>query len=278
MLTFTISCLFFSLARALPTLLSREVFDPPITSPTASTVWQVGQTVTVTWDTTNLPPASQLTDPNGTVVLGYMTSPTDSEHLMIDSPLAQDFPLSDGQVSFTVPSVVSRTDYIIALFGDSGNISPTFTIQGTDSSSSSSSSVSTIISTTSPSASTSTFTTISTTTLPSTPPSSAATTVVTEAQSSTSGATTISDGSPTSTFTSVITVSSAESTSESSDAVSDKASTSGISSSFASGISTASSSSNTEAAASSNGARRPGTMMTQAYAVGTAGLLAAWLL
>ncbi|KAJ3754489.1 hypothetical protein EV360DRAFT_16407, partial [Lentinula raphanica] len=111
-----------------PTLLSREVFDPPITSPTASTVWQVGQTVTVTWDTTNLPPASQLTDPNGTVVLGYMTSPTDSEHLMIDSPLAQDFPLSDGQVSFTVPSVVSRTDYIIALFGDSGNISPTFTI------------------------------------------------------------------------------------------------------------------------------------------------------
>ncbi|KAJ3777940.1 hypothetical protein FB446DRAFT_633167 [Lentinula raphanica] len=278
MLTFTISCLFFSLVRALPTLLSREVFDPPITSPTASTVWQVGQTVTVTWDTTNLPPASQLTDPNGTVVLGYMTSPTDSEHLMIDSPLAQDFPLSDGQVSFTVPSVVSRTDYIIALFGDSGNISPTFTIQGTDSSSSSSSSVSTIISTTSPSASTSTFTTISTTTLPSTPPSSAATTVVTEAQSSTSGATTISDGSPTSTFTSVITVSSASSSSDTSDAASDKVSTSSISSSFASGISTASSSSNTEAAASSNGARRPGTMMTQAYAVTTAGLLAAWLL
>ncbi|KAJ3866856.1 hypothetical protein EV359DRAFT_8873, partial [Lentinula novae-zelandiae] len=101
---------------------------PPITSPSASTIWQVGQTVTVTWDTTNLPPTSQLTDPNGTIVLGYMASSTDSEHLMIDSPLAQDFALSDGNVSFIVPSVVTRSDYIIALFGDSGNISPTFTI------------------------------------------------------------------------------------------------------------------------------------------------------
>lgn len=104
MLTFIISCLFFSVVRALPTLLSRDVFDPPITSPSASTIWQVGQTVTVIWyvqicslypyyvihfnlcihrDITNLPPASQLTDPNGTVVLGYMASSTDSEHLMI---------------------------------------------------------------------------------------------------------------------------------------------------------------------------------------------------
>lgn len=49
MLTFIISCLFFSVVRALPTLLSRDVFDPPITSPSASTIWQVGQTVTVIW-------------------------------------------------------------------------------------------------------------------------------------------------------------------------------------------------------------------------------------
>lgn len=49
MLTFIISCLFFSVVRALPTFLSRDVFDPPITSPSASTIWQVGQTVTVTW-------------------------------------------------------------------------------------------------------------------------------------------------------------------------------------------------------------------------------------
>ncbi|KAF9071207.1 hypothetical protein BDP27DRAFT_535018 [Rhodocollybia butyracea] len=122
MLSFTILCFFFSFVQAIPTLLSRDVFDPPITSPTASTVWQVGQTVTVTWDTTNLPPPSQLTDPNGMVVLGFMANASDSEHLMLNPPLAQNFPLSDGNVSFVVPSVVTRTDYIVVLFGDSGTL------------------------------------------------------------------------------------------------------------------------------------------------------------
>ncbi|KAJ3747083.1 hypothetical protein DFH05DRAFT_1393651 [Lentinula detonsa] len=274
MLTFTISCFFFSLVRALPTLLSRDVYDPPITSPAASTVWEVGQTVTVTWDTTNLPPASQLTDPNGTVVLGYMTSPTDSEHLMIDSPLAQDFPLSDGQVSFTVPSVVTRTDYIIALFGDSGNISPTFTIQGTDTSSSASTTSSSAIPT---SASTSTLTP-STSVTSSESSVSTGSTVATESEASSITTTPTSEGSPTNTVTNVVTVSF---TSGSSTTVSSSfsiLSSSSVSSLFASETSTASSSSATEAAASSNGAGRPGTLQCQVYAFIVAGLLAACLL
>ncbi|KAJ3994618.1 hypothetical protein F5050DRAFT_1575286 [Lentinula boryana] len=274
MLTFTISCFFFSLARALPTLLSRDVYDPPITSPAASTVWEVGQTVTVTWDTTNLPPASQLTDPNGTVVLGYMASPTDSEHLMIDSPLAQDFPLSDGKVSFTVPSVVTRTDYIIALFGDSGNISPTFTIQGTDTSSSAPTTLSSAIPT---SASTSTLT-------PSTSASSSASsistgsTVATEAEASSITTTPASEGSPTNTVTNVVTVSFTSGSSTTASGSFSILSTSSISSLSASETSTASSSSATEAAASSNGAGRPGTSQCQVYAFIFAGLLAACLL
>ncbi|KAF5382306.1 hypothetical protein D9757_008474 [Collybiopsis confluens] len=136
MLTFTIlSCLFLSLVQALPTMFQRDVVDPPITSPTASTVWHSGDTVTVTWDTSNIN-ASQLTSPNGMLVLGWMANPTDSEHLMLDPPLAKNFPLIAGNVSFTVPSVVTRTNYIVVLFGDSGNISPTFTIDATKPSSS----------------------------------------------------------------------------------------------------------------------------------------------
>ncbi|OCH90901.1 hypothetical protein OBBRIDRAFT_792812 [Obba rivulosa] len=113
-------------AIAIP-MTSREVFDPPVTNPNADTVWTVGSTQTVTWDTSSLPPASQLTSP-GMIVLGFLTS--DSENLMLDNPLAQGFNLSDGQVNVVVPSVPAGNSYIVALFGDSGNISPTFTIQG----------------------------------------------------------------------------------------------------------------------------------------------------
>ncbi|GAW00162.1 hypothetical protein LENED_001662 [Lentinula edodes] len=264
MLTFTISCLFFSVVRALPTLLSRDVFDPPITSPSASTIWQVGQTVTVIWDITNLPPASQLTDPNGTVVLGYMASSTDSEHLMIDSPLAQDFPLSDGNVSFIVPSVVTRSDYIIALFGDSGNISPTFTIQGTDSSSSA------------PTTSTSVSTPLSTSSSISVPTSSSSstlqTTAVTEAEASSSASNLASESSATNTVTSVITVSSGPASSTTAEI----GSASSLSISSTSGSSASPSA--TEAAASSNSAWQPGVSQSQVYAFVVAGLLAACLL
>ncbi|KAJ4472353.1 hypothetical protein C8R41DRAFT_776320 [Lentinula lateritia] len=268
MLTFIISCLFFSVVRALPTFLSRDVFDPPITSPSASTIWQVGQTVTVTWDTTNLPPTSQLTDPNGTIVLGYMASSTDSEHLMIDSPLAQDFALSDGNVSFIVPSVVTRSDYIIALFGDSGNISPTFTIQGTESTSSApttSTSVSTL--------STSSSISVPTSSSPSTPQ----TTVVTEAEASSSASTFASESFATNTVTSVITVSSgiaSSTTAESGSASTLSASSLSISSTSGSSASPSA----TEAAASSNGAWQPGVSQSQVYAFVVAGLLAACLL
>ncbi|CCM05938.1 uncharacterized protein FIBRA_08177 [Fibroporia radiculosa] len=125
-------------ARAIPVRpQARDVVDPPVTNPTADTVWNVGQTVTVTWNTSVIPPSANLTNPEGMVVLGYST--WQNENLMIDTPLAQGFPLTAGQVSFVVPSVQTRTNYIVALFGDSGNISPNFTIIGTSAPSSPSS-------------------------------------------------------------------------------------------------------------------------------------------
>jgi hypothetical protein len=48
----------------------------------------------------------------------------------LDHPLAEDFPLDDGEVSFVVPTPPPKPDntYFVALVGDSGNISPEFQI------------------------------------------------------------------------------------------------------------------------------------------------------
>ncbi|KZV73721.1 hypothetical protein PENSPDRAFT_574146 [Peniophora sp. CONT] len=102
----------------------REVFDPKITSPAASTVWTVGQTVDVTWDTSTIPSGQTVF---GMLVLGFLTD--DSENLDIDNPLAANITLNDGKTSITVPTVDPKTNYIVVLFGDSGNASPEFTIK-----------------------------------------------------------------------------------------------------------------------------------------------------
>ncbi|KAG6908312.1 hypothetical protein DXG01_005348 [Tephrocybe rancida] len=78
-------------------------------------------------ETDNIPPDSQLTNPNGMVVLGHLGA-TGGLNLDLDHPLAQNFKLRVGKVEITVPSVPPRDDYIIVLFGDSGNSSPAFAI------------------------------------------------------------------------------------------------------------------------------------------------------
>ncbi|KAI0335091.1 hypothetical protein GY45DRAFT_1367109 [Cubamyces sp. BRFM 1775] len=101
-------------------------FSPPITSPKAGDVWTSGTTQTVTWDTTNIPAANA--NQTGLILLGYIEDGSDDEHLDIKHPLAANFPITAGSVSVDVPSVTPRDDYIVVLFGDSGNTSPKFTI------------------------------------------------------------------------------------------------------------------------------------------------------
>ncbi|KZT27405.1 hypothetical protein NEOLEDRAFT_1026610, partial [Neolentinus lepideus HHB14362 ss-1] len=107
-------------------LAARDIWDPPVTSPTGGTVWNVGETQTVTWDTSS--PPSVVTSYNGQLVLGYLDPNSPGEHLTLGIPLASGFNLTDGKVSFTVPDVPTRSSYIVVLFGDSGNASPEFTI------------------------------------------------------------------------------------------------------------------------------------------------------
>ncbi|PPQ82176.1 hypothetical protein CVT24_012653 [Panaeolus cyanescens] len=104
----------------------RDVVVPKIIKPDASSVWPVGSVQTVTWDTSNFPPDSQITNPIGRVVLGF--DENDSLNLQLDKPLAQGFKLRDGSVTLTVPDVPPRDDYLIVLFGNSGNTSPSFAI------------------------------------------------------------------------------------------------------------------------------------------------------
>ncbi|KAN0118572.1 hypothetical protein V8E52_004995 [Russula decolorans] len=118
------------LVHALP-VMKRDVIDPPITSPTAETVWIPGSIQLVTWDTSLVP--SNGTFP-GMLVLGNQTITPDSENLDFYHPLATNFSLLDGSVNVTCPNVSPGNNYIVVLFGDSGNASPLFTISNSSAS------------------------------------------------------------------------------------------------------------------------------------------------
>ncbi|OCH85233.1 hypothetical protein OBBRIDRAFT_740243 [Obba rivulosa] len=64
----------------------------------------------------------------GRLVLGHVDDGSMNEHLDLDHPLAEDVDLTRGHVEIQVPSVTPGDDYIVVLFGDSGNRSPRFTI------------------------------------------------------------------------------------------------------------------------------------------------------
>jgi hypothetical protein len=145
---------------------SRDVWAPQIFEPSSDTTWVVGSTATATWyvkepipadvaenshvtppsfchvpnthihrDTSN--PPAQITNPQGTLVLGHLNSDgSGGENLdlgqlagldmlrihsidpyasiALDNPLAQGFDLHDGSVTFDVPDVEPNNNYIVA--------------------------------------------------------------------------------------------------------------------------------------------------------------------
>jgi len=111
-----------ALVAAVPIhLVARDVWVPPVLTPTAKTVWKAGETYEVTWDTSTKP--AQVTNPIGQIVLSK------AGYLDIDHPLASGFQVSDGKAKVTIPAnTTAADDYAIVLFGDSGNSSPDFTI------------------------------------------------------------------------------------------------------------------------------------------------------
>ncbi|KAI0820057.1 hypothetical protein BC628DRAFT_1331265 [Trametes gibbosa] len=100
-----------------------DVISPPITAPKAGDVWTIGSTQLITWDTSSI---VNPTSETGLILLGVFEN--DDEHLDTKHPLASGFSIRSGAVNVTVPAVAAGNDYIVVLFGDSGNMSPTFTI------------------------------------------------------------------------------------------------------------------------------------------------------
>ncbi|KAL4248495.1 hypothetical protein ABKN59_007758 [Abortiporus biennis] len=113
----------FTQASPIMVLDRRDVFVPPVTYPHNGTVWKSGQRHNVTWDTSKAP--VNITNSIGFILLrsGEVSTPV---------VLADGFNIRTGRVEITVPLVLTRDDYSLVLFGDSGNFSPQFTIQGKD--------------------------------------------------------------------------------------------------------------------------------------------------
>ncbi|KAF8910320.1 hypothetical protein CPB85DRAFT_1435252 [Mucidula mucida] len=113
--------LFFSALSAIALVRSAalDVYAPPVTSPTNGTVWTIGEEVLVTWDTSD--PPAQITNKYGEV------------HLRLNgitnmTALAAGFKITDGNVTVVVPDVEPSDEYVVVLYGDSGNWSKEFTI------------------------------------------------------------------------------------------------------------------------------------------------------
>ncbi|KAI0086237.1 hypothetical protein BDY19DRAFT_895338 [Irpex rosettiformis] len=101
---------------------ARDVWTPKILYPRAGTVWYSGQRHNVTWDLSTKP--AQITNNDGAFILlrsGEIETPVVVGH---------GFKLTDGRVEVTVPDVMTRDDFSLVLFGDSGNWGDQFTIKG----------------------------------------------------------------------------------------------------------------------------------------------------
>lgn len=124
--SYLLLALLSSIVHAMPTKVVRDVVAPPITYPTAGVIWTAGSNEKVTWDASTIP--SRDSGAIGMLILGWLDDT--GENLQLDNPVEQNIPLVDGEVTITVPDVPERDNYILCLFGDSGDITEPFTIKG----------------------------------------------------------------------------------------------------------------------------------------------------
>lgn len=142
---------------------STVIVRPPITAPKAGDVWTIGSQQLVTWDTSSI---VEPTKETGLILLGTLKDGNEvldtgewsawfrgeivhNLTFLAENALASGFPINAGAANVTVPQVPTGNDYIVVrkseqcrrptrsasyypafvtVFGDSGNISPTFTI------------------------------------------------------------------------------------------------------------------------------------------------------
>ncbi|KAK0216664.1 hypothetical protein EDD85DRAFT_894629 [Armillaria nabsnona] len=100
----------------------RDIFNPPILSPSTGTTWRVNTTQTVSWDTSN--PPDLITGRN------FSSIRLTKGDRQLPVVLADKFDILLGKIKVVVPWVTEGDDYTIILFGDSGNWSKKFSIKG----------------------------------------------------------------------------------------------------------------------------------------------------
>ncbi|THV03874.1 hypothetical protein K435DRAFT_962213 [Dendrothele bispora CBS 962.96] len=129
-LTLCLAVLFVSVAQVVtsPTSLTRRdrhiAWRPRILTPVKDSIWYLDTMQNVTWDTSDIP--EQKVHENGTLVLARPTE--NDEHLYLKYPLAEDFPLALGYVSFFLTDRPKGDGFAVCLMGDSGDLSELFTI------------------------------------------------------------------------------------------------------------------------------------------------------
>ncbi|KAK0184917.1 hypothetical protein F5146DRAFT_1072651, partial [Armillaria mellea] len=112
----------FAGASASAVVVPRDIFSPPVLSPTTGTTWMVKTTQTVYWDTSS--PPDNITGRNSsTIRLAKGGS-------QLPVVLADGFDILLGKIGIEVPWVTEGDDYAIVLMGDSGNVGKQFSIQG----------------------------------------------------------------------------------------------------------------------------------------------------
>ncbi|KAK7469374.1 hypothetical protein VKT23_003849 [Stygiomarasmius scandens] len=122
--------LFVSVAQVLasPMSLMRRhelvAWAPHIKTPVKNSTWHLNTMQNVTWDVSDIP--EQKRHKNGTLVLARPTQ--ESENLDLERPLAEDFPLHLGYVSFFLANRTTGEGFAVCLMGDSGDLSELFTI------------------------------------------------------------------------------------------------------------------------------------------------------
>ncbi|GAA5937044.1 uncharacterized protein JCM15063_000138 [Sporobolomyces koalae] len=109
---------------------------PPITRPAGGEVFQAGSQQIASWNR-QLPTGFNLTSvgKKADLMLGYTIPDVLSYHL--EHTLVKDIMLYEGdaEVEYTLPTDLPTSDsYFLALVGSSSNVSPKFTIKGTQAS------------------------------------------------------------------------------------------------------------------------------------------------
>ncbi|KAI8978812.1 hypothetical protein BD414DRAFT_421607 [Trametes punicea] len=98
--------------------------SPLILRPNGADVWTVGSVETVRWSNEGL----DITNDQGSVVLGYLDPSTGQTNEYIRQPLVEGFQLADEVVNVVTPDVPSGDFYYIVLLGNADNESPLFSI------------------------------------------------------------------------------------------------------------------------------------------------------